>query len=70
MLTTKRERARLILESLFKSRDRITIAEAVAAGAEQGVSRRTLTRACHDLGIREVHNGPFGGFWERPAVVG
>jgi hypothetical protein len=63
---TKREHGRRILEALFADRDRVAIAEAVAAGAEHHVSRRTLVRACRDLGVREVHNGPFAAFWERP----
>jgi hypothetical protein len=64
-LLTKRERGRAILVGLFSDRVRVPIAEVVAVAAEQGVSRRTLTRACGDLGIREVHNGPYGAFWER-----
>jgi hypothetical protein len=67
---TKRELAQRLLEELFVGRDRITIAEAVAAGVERGVSRRTLVRACREAGIREVHNGPYGGFWEKPGKAG
>jgi hypothetical protein len=62
---TKRETARSLLEELFRDRSRVPIAEAVEAGLERGVSRRTLTRACGDLGVTEIHNGPFGGFWEK-----
>jgi hypothetical protein len=65
MLLTKREAARVLLLKLFSGRSRITIAEAVAAGAEEGISRRTLTRACKDLGVVEVHNGRYGAFWEK-----
>jgi len=25
-----------------------------------------MTRACGDLGITEIHNGPFGGIWAWP----
>ena len=64
-LLTKMETAVAILEQLFAHKSRITIAEAVAAGDEQGVSRRTLTRACRQLDVHEVHNGCYGAFWER-----
>lgn len=62
---TKREIAVAILRQEFAQRPRIAISEIVALAAERGVSRRTLTRACRDVGIHEVHNGPYGGFWER-----
>jgi hypothetical protein len=62
---TKREIARKLLGDLFTNRQRVPIAEAVAAGQKLDVSRRTLTRACSDLGIREIHNGPYGAFWEK-----
>lgn len=61
---TKREIAENILREAFKDTARQPIAEIVARGQRQGVSRRTLTRAAADLGIREVHNGPYPAFWE------
>ena len=61
---TKREIARDLLSSLFANQKRIPIAEAVAVGKHVGVSRTTLIRACRDLGVREVHNGRYGAFWE------
>lgn len=64
-MKTKIELARDLLVELFSNRDRIEISEAVAAGAEIGVSRRTLQRACRERGVREIHNGPYGGFWEK-----
>jgi hypothetical protein len=63
---TKRELAAALLTEVFATRDRISIAEVVALGDDRGVSRRTLTRAAQDLGVTEIHNGPFPGFWERP----
>lgn len=62
---TKREIARALLEEQFAHQRRVPIADIVAVGRERGVSRRTLTRACQDLGVREIHNGPYGAFWER-----
>jgi hypothetical protein len=64
-MKTKGEMARELLIELFAHRSRITIADAVDRGAESGISRRTLQRACVDLGVREIHNGPYGAFWER-----
>jgi hypothetical protein len=64
-MLTKRELAGALLRDLFAYRERIPIAEVVAKGREIEVSRTTLIRACRDVGIREVHNGPFGGFWEK-----
>jgi hypothetical protein len=66
MPQTKREAARDLLTGIFRNRTRITIAEAMEAAAELGISRRTMIRACGDLGIREVHNGPFGAIWAWP----
>jgi len=63
--STKREIARDLLQELFTDRDRIPIQEIVAVGQTRGVSRRTLTRACVDLNIGTVPNGPFGAFWEK-----
>lgn len=62
---TKREIARDLLEVLFTGRDRVAIADALAAAGRAGVSRRTLQRAAAAAGVREVHNGPHGGFWEK-----
>lgn len=62
---TKREQAAEILRGLFANADRIAIADAVAAGKAQDVSRGTLRRAATDLGVREIHNGPYGAFWEK-----
>jgi N-formylglutamate amidohydrolase len=62
---TKIEAARALLERLFATYHRVAIADAVSAASEIGVSRRTLQRACAELGVKEVHNGPFGGFWEK-----
>ncbi len=64
-LHTKREAARALLTELFTHAQRVAIATAVEEGRERGISRRTLTRACGDLGVREVHNGPYGAYWER-----
>jgi hypothetical protein len=61
---TKREIATDLLRDLFRDRTRIEIAEAVKRGAALGVSRRTLLRAGSELGVREVHNGPFPAFWQ------
>jgi hypothetical protein len=44
----------------------VPIAEAVAAGHERDISRRTLTRAARALCIQEIHNGPFPAFWQWP----
>jgi hypothetical protein len=65
-LKTKRELATDVLRGLFWQRPRIAIAEAVAAAEHLGVSRRTVERAARDLGVREVHNGRSGAFWELP----
>lgn len=65
-MMTKREIAKTILKEQFANRERVAIAELVQIADGRGVSRRTLTRAAQELGIREVHNGPFGAFWERP----
>jgi N-formylglutamate amidohydrolase len=68
---TKREQAQAVLSSLFAGgRNRIPIAEAVQAASEVGVSRRTLTRAARDLGVTEVHNGPYPAYWELPPQGG
>jgi hypothetical protein len=64
-LFTKRELARQLLERLFANRQRVTIAEAVEAGATQDVSRRTLRRAATEMGVREIHNGNRPGIWEK-----
>jgi hypothetical protein len=63
---TKRELAAEVLHELFRERRRIAIAEAVEAAGRLDVSKRTVQRAAHDLGVREVHNGSFGAFWELP----
>ena len=63
---TKRELGVEILRQAFTDRPRVAIAEIVATGRARDVSRRTLTRAARHLGIVEVHNGPFGAFWEKP----
>lgn len=62
---TKREIGAAILRELFANRSRVPISEVVAAAQERGVSRRTLTRAGKELGITEIHNGPYGGFWTK-----
>jgi hypothetical protein len=66
-VTTKREAAAALLAELFANHKRVAIADAVAAGAARGISRRTLTRACRELGVTAIHNGPYGAFWERAA---
>jgi hypothetical protein len=66
-MTTKREAAAALLSELFANHKRVAIADAVAAGNARGISRRTLTRACRELGVTAVHNGPYGAFWERAA---
>ncbi len=63
---TKREAARALLTALFTERPRVSIAEAMEAAAERAISRRTMSRACRDLGITEVHNGRYGGIWAWP----
>jgi hypothetical protein len=62
---TKREQAHDILRALFQGRSRIAIAEAVDAAGRLEVSKRTVQRAARDLGLFEVHNGPYGAFWEQ-----
>ena len=69
MPQTKREAARDLLTEIFRGRSRVTIAEAMEAATERGISRRTMIRACGDLKITEVHNGPFGGIWASPAAA-
>jgi hypothetical protein len=64
---TKREVADRILRGLFAHNNRISIADAIQAAGPHGVSRRTIQRAARDLGVREVHNGPYGAFWEQPS---
>jgi hypothetical protein len=64
LTATKRELADALLIELFADRKRIPIAEAVEAAAELDVSRRTLQRASAGLGLREVHNGRHGAYWE------
>jgi hypothetical protein len=61
---TKLEIALGVLRSCFKVKPRWAIADIVEQGREIGVSRRTFQRANKLLGVREVHNGPFGAFWE------
>lgn len=61
---TKREVGVELLREMFANQRRIAIADAVARAAELGVSRRTMMRACKDVGAHEVHNGPYGAFWE------
>jgi hypothetical protein len=63
-MLTKREHAREILRALFAHQQRIAIADAMAAGKAQGISRKTIQRASNELGVREIHNGPYGAFWE------
>jgi hypothetical protein len=36
------------------------------AANKQAISRRTMIRACGDLGVTEIHNGPHGGIWAWP----
>lgn len=60
---TKREIAEEILKEMFQDEDRIAIADARKAVARHGVSARTLARAASDLGVVEIHNGPYGAFW-------
>lgn len=64
--STKREIAAEVLDELFATSKRVTIADAVAAGAARGVSRRTLSRVGAATGIRAVLNGRNGGIWEKP----
>lgn len=63
---TKREAARALLSEMFREQPRILIADVMAAAAERGISRTTVRRACTDLGIREIHNGPLPGIWAWP----
>lgn len=63
---TKIEAARGLLTSLFRESPRILIADALKAATEHDISRRTMQRACGDLGITEIHNGPHGGIWAWP----
>jgi hypothetical protein len=65
---TKREISRAILEEQFASRSRIPIAELRDLAAERDVSARTLQRAARDLDLQEIHNGPYGAFWQRPTI--
>lgn len=63
---TKREAARGLLSEMFREQPRILIADVMAKAAERGLSRTTVRRACTDLGITEIHNGPHGGIWAWP----
>jgi hypothetical protein len=67
---TKRELAAELLTDMFRDRTRVLIADAIARAAEQNISRRTLIRAKTDLGLREIHNGPYSGIWEWPTQPG
>ncbi len=64
--TTKREAARGLLAAMFRERPRILIAEVMEAAAGHAISRRTMIRACGDLGVTEIHNGPYGAIWAWP----
>lgn len=64
-LVTKREAAAELLTELFDGTTRIAIADAVAAGTERGISRRTLRRVGAEMGVRVVLNGRHGGIWEK-----
>lgn len=66
MPLTKREAARGLLASMFRERPRILIAEVMEAAAERGISRRTMQRACKDIGVGEIHNGPYEAIWAWP----
>lgn len=63
---TKSEVAAELLRETFANQRRVLIVDVAAAGRELGVSRRTLSRAAREFGVREVHNGPYPAFWERP----
>lgn len=65
-MLTQREIAHEVLAALFRTSTRVAIADAVEAGQARGVSRRTLRRAATELGVKEIHNGPAPGFWEKP----
>jgi ABC-type uncharacterized transport system fused permease/ATPase subunit len=65
-LLTKREHARVLLAQLMTGRTRIAIADAMTAALAEGISRRTMQRAKADLGLVEIHNGPYGAFWQAP----
>jgi len=67
MPQTKREAAASLLDELFDGTSRITIAQAVEAGRERDISRRTLSRVGVDMGVTAVLNGRNGGIWERPS---
>jgi hypothetical protein len=64
--TTQREAARGLLTAMFRERPRILISEVMTAAVERGISRRTMQRACGDLGVTEIHNGPYGAIWSWP----
>lgn len=66
-LQTQREIAGALLTEALARESRVSIRAITAAGEERGVSRRTLTRAARDLGLKEIHNGPNPGFWEKPS---
>ena len=62
----KREATGELLAELSGGRSRVTIAEAVAASQERGISRRTLSRIGAQMGIKTIHCGRgHGGIWER-----
>ena len=65
-LLTKSELARKLLRDMFAKRARVTIVEAVAAGREAGIGRKTMTEARKAIGATEIHNGPHPGFWQAP----
>ena len=66
---TKRESARGLLAAMFRERPRILIAEVMEAADSRGISRRTMIRACADLGVTEIHNGPHGAIWAWPQAA-
>jgi len=65
---TQREAARALLFELFTDRKRIAISEVLGNAAGRGISRRTMTRACQDVGVTAIQNGRLGGFWEKTSA--
>ena len=55
-----------ILLVMLRERDQVRIDDAVRAGHQHHLSRRTIQRAAHELRLRTVHRGRASGFWESP----
>jgi len=66
---TRREIAADLVDELFSETHRVLITDAIAAGAERGVSKTTIERAMREAGVQTIRNGRHGGFWARPETA-